>query len=76
MTDKPQVTRLGFLDMQVCVPKDWTDEQAEDFANTENPCGTENGWHIRKQGSSALGGDPERQQCAERDGCCHIMLEA
>lgn len=73
---EPQVTREGFLDMQVCVPADWTDEQVKTFADAQNPCGTENGWGIRKEGSPYLAGKPERNPCAERQGCVHIMLDA
>lgn len=76
MSDKPQVTRLGALDMQVCVPKDFTDEQVVAFAEGANPCGTTVGWVIRRSGDKALLGAPERNQCEERPGCVHIMLDA
>lgn len=71
-----EVTRRGALDMQVCVPGDWTDEQVKTFADKENPCGTENGWFIRKQGDKALGGDLERSPCSAGGGLVHIMLDA
>ena len=64
------------LDMQVCVPEDWTDEQALDFVEKEWPCGTINGWQLRKNGHKLLSGSPERQPCAERDGFVHIMFDA
>lgn len=73
---KPEVTRVEILDMQVCVPEDWTDVQVEEFANKENFCGTENGWRIRKEGSELLDGSPERNPCSERNGCVHITLDA
>lgn len=66
----------GFLYMQVCVPKETTDEKVVEFANTENPCGTANGWQIVRQGSKFLGGDSERVQCAKCSDNVHIMLEA
>lgn len=71
-----EVTKTGALDMQVCVPADWTDEQVKTFADTANPCGTTAGWFIRRSGDRALGGDPERQPCAQRQGYVHIMLDA
>lgn len=71
-----EVTRCGFLAMQVCVPQDWTDQQAKDFAERENPCGTTHGWHIRRQGDEALNGAPERCPCQQRSGHVHIMLDA
>jgi len=35
MKQKPEVTRCGALDMQVCVPNSWTDEQVKEFADQE-----------------------------------------
>jgi hypothetical protein len=75
--DKAQVIRRGPLDMQVCVPKDWSDEQIKKFANLQNLCGTEHGWHIRKQGDEALGGDPERNPCQQSPSThVHLVLDA
>jgi hypothetical protein len=73
---EPVVTRFGALDMQVCVPKEWNDDQVKAFADGENLCGTAHGWHIRKQGDEALRGAAERTQCADRAGYVHIMLDA
>ena len=69
------VTRFGMLDMQVCVPADWTDEQVIAFAEAEYPSGT-NGWQIRREGDGALGDDPERQPCASRASYVHVVLDA
>lgn len=74
--DKPTVTRTGALDMQVCVPGYWTDDQVKDFADKENLCGTQNGWQIRKQGDEALAGADERVKCSGRMGFVHVMLDA
>ena len=71
-----EVIRSGLLDMQVCVPADWTDEGVKVFADAENPCGTEHGWHIRREGDKALNGMPERNPCTSRSGAVHIMLDA
>jgi hypothetical protein len=62
--------------MQVCVPKDWTDEQVKEFADRMNPCGTTGGWFIRKEGSEYLKGDPERRTCNDKVGFVHIVLDA
>jgi hypothetical protein len=70
-----QVTRFGLLDMQVCIPTDWTDTQIVAFAEEQYPNGA-NGWTIRRQGDPALNGDPERQPCTGREGHVHIMLDA
>lgn len=73
---KAEVTKTGALDMQVCVPADWTDQEITAFANANNPCGTTHGWQIRKEGSEHLAGDPERQPCASRTDFVHVMLDA
>lgn len=74
--ENAEVTKYGVLDMQVCVPKGWSDTQVKEFADKTNECGTENGWYIRKKGNEALAGDPERNPCTKREGFVHIMLEA
>ena len=71
----PQITRRGMLDMQVCVPSDWTDEQVAKFAEVNNPCGTTGGWGVRRS-ERLLNGDPVRQPCSQRDGFVHITLDA
>lgn len=73
---EPQVARMGVLDMQVCVPKDWTDEQILEFAEKESPCGTECGWVIRKQGDKNLGGAEERVTCLDNADKVHVALDA
>jgi hypothetical protein len=70
----PEITKRGALNMQVCVPENWTDNQVEYFANTQNPAGTTNGWHIQKQGHELLEGADERVSCIQRKGFVHIML--
>lgn len=69
-----EVTRNGLLDMQVCVPADWTDAQAEAFANSENPAGTSGGWVMRTADDPAQNCAPIRVPCQQRAGHVHIML--
>jgi hypothetical protein len=71
-----EMSRLGILDMQVCVPWEWSDLEVERFAEYVNPCGTQAGWRLRKQGHSLLNGDNERVQCERYPHRCHIMLDA
>jgi hypothetical protein len=73
---KATVTRRGALDMQVCVPEKWTNEQVKEFADKENPCGTSLGWTIRKQGDKLLLGASERVICSQLKTFVHIMLDA
>lgn len=72
----PLVTKAGALDMQVCVPEDYSDEDVLIFANRENPCGTTGGWQIRRQGDEALSGCNERVVCSLDPNKVHIMLNA
>ena len=74
-TEGPQVTKFGAIDVQACVPADFTDEQIVVFAEEEYPSGT-GGWQIRRQGGRLLNGADERVSCNSRDGCVHIMLDA
>ena len=74
--DRADVIRCGVFDMQVCVPGTWSDEEVKGFADSENPAGTEHGWHIRKAGDPALRGDPERNTCRVDTQKVHIMLDA
>ena len=78
VTEQPQVLRSGVLDIQVCVPADWTDQQVETYANLQILCGTSGGWKIRREGDELLAGCPERVPCSqpEREGFVHIVLDA
>ena len=71
---EPEITKQGLLNMQVCVHKDFTDKQVHDFAEQMNPCDTQHGWAITKQGHELLSGDNERVACCERKDFVHIML--
>ena len=76
-TNPPHVIRSKGLDVQVCVPLDWNDEQVIEFAEKSNPCGTENGWQIRKQpGGKLIGDETGRVQCTKFDKMVHIVLDA
>lgn len=73
---KPNLVRASLLDMQICVPKEYTDEQVIEAAELLNPSGTKNGWQIRKQGHEDLRGDDERVTCAKWDENVHVTLDA
>jgi hypothetical protein len=72
-----EVVRIGFLDMQVCVPEEWTDEQIIAFAESKNPCGTGLGWTVRTD-EALLAGCPARNPCSKstRKGFVHVTLDA
>lgn len=71
-----EVTQRNALGMQVCVPAKWTDEEVKSFAESSNPCGTTNGWSIRREGDKMLIDMPERNPCGRNTGYVHIMLDA
>lgn len=76
MASKPEVTRDGLCVMQVCVPREFTDEQVEQFANSERPTGIASQWSVQHQGDETLNGSDERVQCEhpERGDCVHVVL--
>ena len=75
MSEIAEVTIKGLLSMQVCVPKDWTDEKVKQFAEAQYPSGTTNGWFIRREGDKKLEGMPERNPCSKYQNKVHIMLD-
>ena len=44
----PQVIRYTLFNIQVCVPKTFSDSEVEEFAERKCPCGTTKGWTIRR----------------------------
>lgn len=77
ISSEPEVTMLGLFDMQVCVPKDWTDEQVCKFAEKANTCGTTGGWQIRREDGIGVHKDfKQRVTCADNDEKVHVMLDA
>ena len=71
----PTVLVEKMFDLQVCVPKDWTDNDVEQFANSRSPAGTQNGWKVMHTGHKYLGGDPERVVCSDNPEYVHMRLE-
>lgn len=74
MNNAPEITRFGLVTMQVCVPEKFTDEEVEQFANTENPTGISSKWEIVRNGNSILNGTNERVKCQERTNFVHLIL--
>lgn len=67
----PQIIQNKILSLQLCVPIEWTDQQAIDFAEQQSPCGTSAGWQIARKAYPA-----ERVRCRDRDGFIHIVVLA
>jgi hypothetical protein len=70
-----EIIRRGLFAIQVCVPKDWTDQQIIEFAEEANPCGTERGWQIRRYLEEEANYQ-ERGQCMDHENHVHLVLEA
>lgn len=68
---EPMVTRHGILNLQVCVPKEYTDKQAEEFANNANPTGVSSRWEIMPESEME---DLQRVQCEDHPENVHILL--
>jgi hypothetical protein len=66
--NEPMITRWSLCSLQVCVPKSFTDAEAEEFANRENPTGIESPWLVTDRMD-------QRVQCEERPDCCHIVMD-
>jgi hypothetical protein len=81
MSDEPMVTSIKLCSMQVCVPKDWSDDKIERFANSHHPTGIDHDWHIRKQedyedpGRAFRGKLEERVECEARPDFIHVLLD-
>jgi len=73
--EEAMVTQVGLLSMQVCVPKGWSNEEISRFARMAVPCGTSNGWQMRKQEEYATP-DQERVPCSERTNFVHVLFDA
>lgn len=71
---EPNIARMGWLSIQVCVPAEFTDEEAIAAGEKLCRCGTEFGWHVAS--SEQIGGDPERVTCTKYPENVHIVLIA
>jgi hypothetical protein len=68
---QPADVREGLFQKQICVPADWADSQAEEFANL-SLCGTTKGWTINEGSEES----PKRVQCTRFASHVHILLDA
>jgi len=62
----PEVVSWGISYITICVPDNYTNAEAEEFANRNHPSGTESGWKAPN--------DCDRNKCMERSGCIHMRL--
>jgi len=72
---EPEIVRASLIEMQVCVPKHWMENQVIEFALSRNPkAQTKSGWRERRQGS-LLEGNGERKPCFDKHDYVHVFLE-
>lgn len=64
------ILKVGLCDCQVCVPQDWTEEQAEAFANTQHPTGIRSRWKVRDPSN----GDARRVTCGDDNTKVHYLM--
>lgn len=60
------MVRVSILSCQCCVPKDTSNEVAEEYVNTQNPTGIDSKWRI----DESLG----RTQCEKFPENVHLVL--
>ena len=60
----PVVITATFGSLHLCVPGAWSDAQALEFAEDEQPCGASQGWRIRS----------ERVGCKDDDDMVHLIV--
>jgi hypothetical protein len=60
----PVVIAATFGSLHLCVPGAWSDVQALEFAEDEQPCGASAGWKIRG----------ERVGCKDGDSMVHLVV--
>ena len=73
--DRGFMLRAGAFTCAVCVPKAWDDERVIDFAESNYPCGTTNGWQIAKPGGFFVGDSEVCIQCPDDENRHHLLLD-
>jgi len=69
---KAKVIGYSILTCRVCVPKEWTDGQAEVFANSDNPTGIQPDWIMILEEEMK---DPQRVTCDDHPENVHIVMQ-
>lgn len=67
----PTVLNQNVFSLQLCVPKDWSNDQILKWVETVNPCGTKAGWQIVNEPDRK--GNPARNPCADM---IYLVVEA
>lgn len=78
MSDKKifDIIKTGLFYMSACTNMtDLTPEEAESWANSCNPPGTQNGWMLSKDKTFATG-QPHPCPCPDHKGRIHLLFEA
>ena len=70
----PKVIKKKMLAMQLCIPIEWTQKKALEYAEYVDPSGTIHGWRIAKKGESILRGANPQIKCPHKSGFIHIIV--
>lgn len=71
----PETLHIGLYDLQLCVPREGTDQQIEKFANDYHLLPEGLYWKLLPDGHEHLDGDPQYNQCGMYKNKVHVKLE-
>jgi hypothetical protein len=71
---KPVTIRSTLCNLQVCVPKTFSDELIEEFANRDQPTGIANKWKVITNKNLDGSDAPRYAQCERFGDCMHVVL--
>jgi len=74
IAQEASILRNSVFIVQVCVPKDWTDQEVIDFTERECPNRGTFNWSIVRTGDRLLDDNPRRVNCAENENFVHMVL--
>ena len=70
---KIDVYRVGLVHCSVCVPKDATREEIENYVNAQHPTGIELRWQISSDAKFS-GGQPNPCPCNDHEERLHYLM--
>ena len=60
--------------LMLCIPESWSDKEAKEFAEKEEPSGVGAGWRVAEDGSPMIQGAMSRVPCQEVLGRVHVVV--
>lgn len=68
-----EVYAMGLISLSICVPKTWTREEIENFANIKHPTGIESNWVISEDKVFRTG-EKIPNQCEDHEKNQHWLM--